>query len=611
MGGIVGNNSLLAKIGNYGEINYIFYPHVGYETHFFDSALAIYDKKVKWHWDEDWDITQKYIEETNIFKTIMEDDKIILTIKDLVPVSHNVIIRRLYIKNKLDKKLNFKLFFYENLRIGENPTENTVRFLEEDDCIIKYGGNYIFCIGSDKKIHSFQCGNRYSENSAYIDIENGILKEHKESHGIMTDSAICWDINLDKKRSLAFNIYIIPQIFDGDFSLITEQLKIIKNNSENIKNLSLNYWRNVIGDIRRHLHPEFCSNNNIYCIAKRALMVLLMLCDKNGGIIAAPSLHPDYRYVWGRDGSYIAIALNLFGMRTDKFFEFMSRVQNPDGSWLQNYYVNGNPRLTALQIDQIGSVLWAMDVRYRLSGDRGFVKRYWDTIEKAGNYLSSAALNFTQCFDLWEEKVGVFAYTMGAVYGGLKCAYSMSKAVDKRDEVKHWEKALEFLKREVPKRFYLKDEERFAKSINPLNKEIDTSILGLSYPFNLINVDDERMIKTAEAIEKAFKYKVGGIGRYPNDVYFGGNPWIITTLWLSLYYRRLSKILKEKDDNRADIYSQKSKKLFDWVVKYSFNGLFPEQIHKDLGIPMSAMPLGWSNAMFLMYVYRDEEVFIP
>ncbi len=611
MGGIVGNNSLLAKIGNYGEINYIFYPHVGYETHFFDSALAIYDKKVKWHWDEDWDITQKYIEETNIFKTIMEDDKIILTIKDLVPVSHNVIIRRLYIKNKLDKKLNFKLFFYENLRIGENPTENTVRFLEEDDCIIKYDGNYIFCIGSDKKIHSFQCGNRYSENSAYIDIENGILKEHKESHGIMTDSAICWDINLDKKRSLAFNIYIIPQIFDGDFSLITEQLKIIKNNSENIKNLSLNYWRNVIGDIRRHLHPEFCSNNNIYCIAKRALMVLLMLCDKNGGIIAAPSLHPDYRYVWGRDGSYIVVALNLFGMRTDKFFEFMSRVQNPDGSWLQNYYVNGNPRLTALQIDQIGSVLWAMDVRYRLSGDRGFVKRYWDTIEKAGNYLSSAALNFTQCFDLWEEKVGVFAYTVGAVYGGLKCAYSMSKAVDKRDEVKHWEKALEFLKREVPKRFYLKDEERFAKSINPLNKEIDTSILGLSYPFNLINIDDERMIKTAEAIEKAFKYKVGGIGRYPNDVYFGGNPWIITTLWLSLYYRRLSKILKEKDDNRADIYSQKSKKLFDWVVRYSFNGLFPEQIHKDLGIPMSAMPLGWSNAMFLMYVYRDEEVFIP
>jgi len=157
----------------------------------------------------------------------------------------------------------------------------------------------------------------------------------------------------------------------------------------------------------------------------------------------------------------------------------------------------------------------------------------------------------------------------------------------------------------------LEDEERFAKSINPLDKTIDTSILGLSYPFNLIDVDDERMIKTAEAIEKAFKYKVGGIGRYPEDIYFGGNPWIITTLWLSLYYRRLYKVLKEKDDNGADIYLQKSKKLFNWVMKYSFDGLFPEQIHKELGVPMSAMPLGWSNAMFLIYVYENDKVIIP
>ncbi|HII59446.1 TPA: glycosyl hydrolase [Methanocaldococcus jannaschii] len=612
MGGIVGNNSLLAKIGDYGEIEYLFYPQVGYETHFFDSALAVYDKKVKWHWDDDWDITQKYIEETNIFKTILEDDKIILTIKDFVPVSHNVLIRRVYIKNKLDKKLNFKLFFYENLRIGENPITNTVKFLE-DGCIVKYNGKYIFCIGSDKRIDSFQCGNRYSKTSAYIDIENGILKEHKESSGLLTDSAISWNIKIDEKRSLAFNIYILPQRFDGDFSIITEQLKIIMNNSENIKNLSMNYWKHIIGEINRFIHPELRQNNKIYSITKRALMTLLMLCDKEGGIIAAPSLHPDYRYVWGRDGSYISIALDLFGIRNipDRFFEFMSKIQNADGSWLQNYYVNGKPRLTAIQTDQIGSILWAMDVHYRLTGDRKFVERYWNTIEKAANYLRLVALNFTPCFDLWEERFGVFAYTMGATYAGLKCAYSMSKAVNKRDKVKDWGKTIEFLKHEVPKRFYLEDEERFAKSINPLDKTIDTSILGLSYPFNLIDVDDERMIKTAEAIEKAFKYKVGGIGRYPEDIYFGGNPWIITTLWLSLYYRRLYKVLKEKDDNGADIYLQKSKKLFNWVMKYSFDGLFPEQIHKELGVPMSAMPLGWSNAMFLIYVYENDKVIIP
>ena len=46
MSGVVGNSSLLAKIGDYGEISYLFYPHVGYETHFFDSALAFLIKRL-------------------------------------------------------------------------------------------------------------------------------------------------------------------------------------------------------------------------------------------------------------------------------------------------------------------------------------------------------------------------------------------------------------------------------------------------------------------------------------------------------------------------------------------------------------------------------------
>ena len=46
-------------------------------------------------------------------------------------------------------------------------------------------------------------------------------------------------------------------------------------------------------------------------------------------------------------------------------------------------------------------------------------------------------------------------------------------------------------------------------------------------------------------------------------------------------------------------------------MRYSFNGMFTEQIHKELGVPISAMPLGWSNAMFLIYVYENDDVIIP
>jgi glucoamylase len=47
------------------------------------------------------------------------------------------------------------------------------------------------------------------------------------------------------------------------------------------------------------------------------------------------------------------------------------------------------------------------------------------------------------------------------------------------------------------------------------------------------------MEKTVLAIEQAFAYVVGGIGRYPGDSYYGGNPWILSALWLALYYGKL------------------------------------------------------------------------
>ncbi|ENN96073.1 oligosaccharide amylase [Methanocaldococcus villosus KIN24-T80] len=589
---IVGNNSFLCKIGDHGEIEYAFYPHVGYELHFFDSSLAIYDKEIMWIWDKEWSVYQKYIEDTNIFKTTLENENIIFVIKDLVPISHNVLIRRVFIKNKLPYNYNFKLFFYENLRIGEHPSENTVKFL--DDCIVKFNGKYTFCISSDKKINSYQCGNRYSEKSAYKDIENGLLSENPESVGVLTDSAIEWDIDLKPHGKVAFNIYIFPHI-GSNIEIIKNQLNIIKNLSSEIKNISLNYWKSSF-DIKGYLF-----NEKYLKLAKRALMILTMLSDKNGGIIASPSIHPDYRYVWGRDGSYMAVALSIYGIKNIpwRFFHFMSKVQNLDGSWLQNYYTDGKPRLTALQIDQIGSVLWAMEVYYRTTGDREFVKKFWETIEKAGNFLYNASLSLMPCFDLWEEKYGVFSYTLGAMYGGLRAGCSLAKAIEEKKE--DWKKALDKLKKDVDL-LYLSDEERFVKSINPLNKEIDTSILGLSYPFGLVKVNDERMIKTAEAIEKAFKYKVGGIGRYPSDVYFGGNPWIITTLWLALYYRRLFITTNDRK------YLEKSKKLFNWVINHIY--LFPEQIHKELAIPVSAMPLGWSCAMLLFYLYKNDDIIV-
>ncbi|ADG13575.1 glycoside hydrolase 15-related protein [Methanocaldococcus infernus ME] len=587
---ILGNSGLLIKFGDYGEMEYLFYPNVGYEAHFFDGLFAVYDKNIKWCWD--FKVSQ--VLEDFYLKSIYKGRDLEIVVKDYIPISHDVLIKDIFIKN-FGEKRNLKFFFYENLRVGEPPKENVVKYI--DGNIVKIANDYIFLISSSKKPSSYQCGHRYDKDSAYIDIENGILKENDESRGVLTDSALCWEFEID--RSYNFKIFILSQ-YKSNLDIALEQMKVIKHQISNIKNITMTYYSRVLENALKNIDKEYLSYRKII---EKALINLLFLSDRSGGIIASPSLHPDYRYVWGRDGSYIAIALLLYGIKfpAERFFKFMAKVQNPNGSWLQNYFVNGKPRLTGEQIDQAGSVIWALNVYNRLYGNKEFLERLWDMVEKAGNYLANSI--FKPCFDLWEEKFAVFSYTTGAIYAGLKSAIEIGISLNK-DIDESWYRSLERLKRDVNK-LYSEEKGRFLKSINPIFEEIDTSILGLSYPFNLVKFEDERMIKTAEAIEKAFNYRVGGIGRYPEDCYFGGNPWIITTLWLSLYYKKLYEILN------ISKYKDKSNQLFKWCLKYSFEGLFPEQVHKDLGVPVSALPLGWSNAMFLIYTAKRRDIIIP
>jgi glucoamylase len=136
---------------------------------------------------------------------------------------------------------------------------------------------------------------------------------------------------------------------------------------------------------------------------------------------------------------------------------------------------------------------------------------------------------------------------------------------------------------------------RFIKTVFPRDENLDISLLSLSYPFDVLPADDERIRKTAVAIESAFKFKSGGLGRYPFDMYYGGNPWILTTLWLALYYEKAGEL-------------GKAEQLIRWALDHSTElGLLSEQVDKENGAPMSAIPLAWSHAFFILSVLDLEE----
>jgi len=127
------------------------------------------------------------------------------------------------------------------------------------------------------------------------------------------------------------------------------------------------------------------------------------------------------------------------------------------------------------------------------------------------------------------------------------------------------------------------------------DKNIDASMLGLVWPFEIYRADDEKMVNTVKKIEKNIVIN-GGVHRYQFD-YFdsegsaqeGGGAWPILNFWLSIYY-----VLKKDKKNALKYYYW----VLDHLDKEKYKGFLPEQIFDDFRTGI--YPLVWSHTMFII-----------
>jgi len=95
---------------------------------------------------------------------------------------------------------------------------------------------------------------------------------------------------------------------------------------------------------------------------------------------------------------------------------------------------------------------------------------------------------------------------------------------------------------------------------------------------------------------------VGGIARYEGDVYrssggnIPGNPWFITTLWLTQYY---IEHLKSEQEFPNIV------RKFTWVTDHALpSGVLSEQINPYTGEQISPAPLIWSHSEYVITIIR-------
>lgn len=214
-------------------------------------------------------------------------------------------------------------------------------------------------------------------------------------------------------------------------------------------------WENYIESL---LHSEASEKRFMResSFARRSAQIIKMHEDKRnrGAIIASMSKPaiPDgdramdgtggYHLVWPRDLYHAAMGLLAAGdLKTPvETLKYLKSTQNSDGSWYQNFWVNGTSYWTGLQLDEVAfPVLLAHQLSKR--GIHKMTASDLEMVHRAAQFILSHGPKSPQ--DRWEEIGGYIPSTLASEIAALRAASQMTHDSRYQQVAHEWQAQLE------------------------------------------------------------------------------------------------------------------------------------------------------------------------
>ncbi|WP_425145287.1 glycoside hydrolase family 15 protein [Deinococcus sp.] len=347
-----------------------------------------------------------------------------------------------------------------------------------------------------------------------------------------------------------------------------------------------------------------------------------------------------YHLVWPRDATLAAFALLAADQRDDArrvLAGFMAN-QHPDGHWSQNYYPDGQPFWSGVQLDETAfPVLLAAKLREagepELGGTASMVRRALAFVARTGP---------TSQQDRWEENMGVNPFTLAVAIAALVAGAGWLAEDERRyalDLADDWNERLEGLCyvtgtplcRDLGVQGYyvrLAPPDRdgdLTGQVELQNRQgeyiLASALVSLDYSYltrlGLRSALDPRILDTNRVVDHLLKVETPSgplYHRYNNDGYgehADGSPYDghgIGRLWPLLSGERGHLALQAGEDPLP--YLEAMHRCA------SPGGLLPEQVWDSAAIPErglspgrpsgSAMPLLWAHSEFLKLLLARE-----
>lgn len=636
----VGNGSLLIGFDKNYYIRDLYFPFVGKENHVQGNECKFgvwADGQFAWMHDG-WEKVLNYLDDTMVTEVKLTSQKLglELTCNDAVDFYENIYLRKITVKNLLNKPRDVRIFFHHGFNISESDVGDTALFDPKIGCILHYKSDRFFLINFYNDDHfgveHYAIGKKGGGlEGTWRDAEDGKLEMHAIAQGSVDSTIGMFLKTLPPEGTDEFYYWIIAGKTYGECA--NNNSFIRQYNPDRVLKRITDYWKLWIEKEKINFDDLPAS---IVRLFKRSLLTIRSQIDNNGAIIAANDSditfegRDTYSYMWPRDGALVAYAMDLagYGAVTRRFFEFCARVIKDNGYLLHKYNPNGTLASSwhpwvkdghtqlPIQEDETALVVWSLWKHYEKYRDVEFIQPiYGPLVIRTADFMCHFRNEKTglphPSYDLWEERHGILTFTTAAVIAGLKAASCFAKLFGETEKAEKYSETARRMKDGMDRYLYSEEHQRFMRMANQkpdgtfeYDLTIDASMYGI-FAFGAYDPMDEKVVNTMQAIQERLwcQSEVGGIARYENDYYHQvsqdirkvpGNPWFICTMWLAQYHIAKAKTKTELREALPTL---------EWVAARALpSGILAEQVHPYSNAPLSVSPLTWSHATVVMCV---------
>ena len=640
---IIGNKNMIATFTSKGELQRMYFPSKDNRQYinYFHTGVQINDSDLIYLHDDINNVYKQYYDtDTNVLNTEVTNTyfnlKMVQT--DFVMLKENVLVKKYIFLNEGKIDLNTKFYIHSELLSDQN---NFVGCKIIDNGMMQYAHDFVVStFAKGEKIVKHQI-NGSKETIKRCEIQD------KDYIGMSKDASICYDIGTIKpqeKKELEICILVDENRNISEMEDEIDRITKIDLNKEYTQTKL--YWRKYV---KTHnglnlKEPENSYEERIFEIYKRSILLFPLLTNQEtGGIIASPEIDENfskcgrYAYCWPRDAVFMTKAMDIVKMEkeTEKFYKnFCKKTQSKNGMWEQRFFTDGKlAPCWGYQVDETASVVYGVYEHYKYVKSEKFLKDNLKMCEKAVDFLKKYIKDwlgidgideirkdvvkeeieeetkkrtgkehkYHVSYDLWEMCEGIHLYSIASIYAAFDCMLKIYKELGKNtsnfennrlkeEKVQKTQRELENLQVELKKYINenLYDEQKKSYVRNAEDRKMDISLIGAVTPFNVFKPKEAKVRNTIECINMTLRTYTGGYQRFEQDSYMNGNPWVISNLWMTLYYLQTGE-------------KRKAKETFDFVIKTVGKHYFlGEQVDNQTLKPNWVIGLGWSHAMFVI-----------